>query len=303
MKKDIRLLSMTIGFCCCLLALSRAPAFAQNGEPVFSGKAYALKRVELRTFGFGEIKEVNVAIGQFVKENATLLSFEGDAERLEQFKKKLSLSKVYELEWKKQDILRSLKRELRDANLFDRQMHENMATMSQIQGVNVSISSQEMQLEAVDEELANAKDEVRAEQLEAWYILGIRNAKSKDVKRLLRMHSPIPGHVLWINSDFHAGAEMKHDVKAFIIGDMSQVKLTCEAYEASVQSVQEGQNVDVKFDAIDNKVYHGVVSKTQWASANVGDKSKPSVFEVEVFIDNSKLEIKEGYVGHVYLAK
>jgi len=301
MKKYIHLLSKTIGLSCCVLALSQAPAFAENNEPVFSGKAYALNRVELRTFGIGKITEVNVSIGQFVKANATLLSFEGDSERLEEFKTKLSMAKVYELEWKRQDILRTLNGDLREVNLYGTQARENMATTSQINDINMSIYSLEMQLDAVNEDLSNAKDDVRAEQLEAWYALGIHNATSKDVKRLLRIHSPIQGHILWMNPDFQVGAEMKHDVKSFIIGDISHVKLVCEAYEAAVKNVKEGEKVNVKFDAIDNKVYQGVVSSTQWASANAEDKSKPSVFGVEVFIDNSKLEIKEGYVGHVYL--
>ncbi|MBF0480754.1 MAG: efflux RND transporter periplasmic adaptor subunit [Desulfovibrionaceae bacterium] len=302
MRQYMHRLAKTIGLACCLLALSQAAAYAQNSEPVFSGKAYAQSRVELRTSGFGKIKEVNVAIGQFVKANATLLSYDGDSKRLMEFKSKLSMAKIYDLEWKKQSILRSLHDDLRQANLYDNYMRKNMGTQSQINNLNMSINSLEIQLDAVNENLANAKDEVRSEQMVVWYNQGIRNATRKDVKLQLRMHAPIEGHILWMNSDFQVGAELKNDVKAFIIGDMSHVKLVCEAYEASLQGIKEGQNVNVKFDSISNKVYRGVVSKAQWSSINAEDKSKPSVFEVDVFIENGNLEIKEGYVGHVYLA-
>jgi multidrug resistance efflux pump len=303
MRQYILSFARALGLCCCLLALGQSAALAGNDEPIFSGKAYAQDRAELRTFGSGKITEVNVGIGQFVKGNSTLLSFEGDDKRLAEFKERLSLAKVYKLEWKRQQILRTLNSTLREANLYGTQIREDMATTSQINDVNISISSLEKQLDAVDENISDAKDAVRAEQLLAWYALGIRNARSQDVKRLLRIHSPIPGNILWVNPDFHVGAEMRNDVKSFIIGDMSHVKLVCEAYEASVKNIKEGQKVNVRFDAIENKVYSGIVSSTQWASANAEDKSKPSLFGVEIAIDNSKLEIKEGYVGHVYLAE
>jgi multidrug efflux pump subunit AcrA (membrane-fusion protein) len=291
-----------IVFAVCLLAAGRCPVWAQAETPLFSGKAYPETRAELRTYGSGDIKEFSVTVGTFVKENSTLLVYEGDNERLMEIKKKLSKAEVYELEWKKAELNRLLNKQMRDIKLYDHYLAENMATKSQIENASMTVNALEMQLDSIEEKLSNAKDEVRAEQINAKYSLGINNAQSKDVKRLLRMHAPIQGHILWMNPDFHVGARMKHDVRAFVIGDMRRVKLVCEAYEAAMQDIKEGQRVTVRFDAIQGKTYPGVVSKTQWASANVNEKDKPSVFEVEVAIDNKNLDIKEGYVGHVYKA-
>lgn len=91
------------------------------------------------------------------------------------------------------------------------------------------------------------------------------------------------------------------------ISDLSKVELTVYINEKDLAKVKTGQSVDVKIDALPNKIFKGKVTyispEAEFTPKNIQTKEERTklVFAVKITIDNPNYELKPGIPADAFI--
>ena len=90
----------------------------------------------------------------------------------------------------------------------------------------------------------------------------------------------------------NAGEMVNNGTNAVQIDNLEMLMITIDVSEVDINNIKAGQNVDITFDALPGKTFHGTVSKV----SNAGDSSSGLVqFSITITITDADESIKPGF--------
>ncbi|TDT63713.1 efflux RND transporter periplasmic adaptor subunit [Fonticella tunisiensis] len=195
-----------------------------------TGSAYASVIKEVAPNNSGELKNLNVKIGDTVKKGDVLFKVES-----EQLRQQLNNAKS-NLETQKLK-LESLKKQLENLNSSENANNNtnNNAQRTSAEDLQNQIDMQELQVEDAQNNLNYAQQQYNN----------------------MTVKSPINGVITAINNN--NGDDVQSGKPVLTIVDTSSLKIKASVDELDISKVKAGQKVKVTFNAIENKTYDGVV--------------------------------------------
>jgi multidrug efflux pump subunit AcrA (membrane-fusion protein) len=312
---------MTIRPLCLALALALAPgaALAQNQAPaptqaptqqakpaepsplaqeiIFAGKLYSPLKLIVTLPYTGQIMSMPVAIGQKVKKDDVLSTFEIPLETRMSEKRTLSLAGVKDLEHqlattgKDIDKLRVKRKEL---EVMEKQ---NMATSQALAQNAQEIEVLEKQRVAQQEKLAVEKEQAQQRLELARDRFGPKaNFGSLPNEGIVK--APVEGYVLWINPELRKGVKLARDTELFQVGVLDPILIRAQVHEIEALRLKLGDQAKVTFDSIPGKEYTATVSRIPWAPLPTA-LQQPSYYEIELTLPNADYALKEGLKAQV----
>ncbi len=120
-------------------------------------------------------------------------------------------------------------------------------------------------------------------------------ASSEKSLKDASVKSPITGVVTTKN--VVAGTVLSQSMPAYTVMDTSTVEIKVDVSEQVINTLKEGQSVNVKLSALSKKAMKGTISTVSPAAGGAG------TYEVKIQMNNPKGMIKVGMLGEVYFEK
>ena len=299
----------------CLLTVSAAAtaqdkAPAQPAQPAaqasfrpaeinFSGKLYSPVKLSIFLPYYAKITGLNVHIGQKVKRNDVLGTYEIPLETRMDEKTKLSSANIKELEYKMAMADKEIDRLSAKAKELQAMSQQNMASQQSLTLNSKAIEAVRKEKIAITEQLVLAK-ELLADRVE---MAEDRFGKTAGVGKMPKdgiIKAPADGYVLWMNPGLRPGVQMVKEAELFQVGTLNPMILRAQVHEIEAQKLKEGEAATVTFDSIPGKKFSASVSRIPWAPIPSA-LQQPSYYDVELTIPNPTLELKEGLKGQIVI--
>lgn len=153
----------------------------------------------------------------------------------------------------------------RNSQLFER----NVISKGELDQIEADFKSYEAQLSASAKQLDIARKQLR----------------------YTTLHAPFDGWIGSVEANVHQNVNAGQAVVAFNAG--RQMKMYISVPDVLISQVQEGDAVDVRFDALPGKTMQGTVQEVSV------DSNVASTYPVKVYLDNNDKLIRSGMSGHV----
>jgi multidrug efflux pump subunit AcrA (membrane-fusion protein) len=294
------------------LTLAASFAWAQQAQPpvqaardpsptaqeiIFSGKLYSPLKLTVQLPYTCQVTSMPVAIGQKVKKDEVILTFEIPLEMRMTEKRALSLAPVKDLEHqlaaaaKDIDKLRIKRKEL---EVMEKQnMASAQALSSNAQEIDV-LEKQRVILNerlAVEKEQAQQRLELARERFGPKANFGV--LPSEGIVR-----APTDGYVLWINPELRKGVKLSKEADIFQVGLLDPILIRAQVHEIEALRLKLGDQATVAFDSIPGKEFTATVSRIPWAPLPTS-LQQPSYYEIELTLPNADYTLKEGLKAQV----
>ncbi|MHC1791159.1 efflux RND transporter periplasmic adaptor subunit [Solidesulfovibrio sp.] len=233
-----------------------------------------------------------IQVGQRVKEDEALITYELPLENLITEKQGLSRSELSGLEHAMASVqFRLAWLEAHQQNL------ENMAVDKSIAPIVVRSNAQDidaliMQRDYLAEELELARQRYDNTVL----ITRSKYGKDIDLKKLPRqgyVRSPSDGYVLWVNSSLVPGMAFTKQAALVTVGKLDPMIIRVSVHEIAVQKLKVGDPATVVFHAWPGEKFTTTISQVDYV-AQPAMLQQPSFYLVELTLPNPDMRIKEG---------
>ncbi|WP_243440115.1 efflux RND transporter periplasmic adaptor subunit [Fundidesulfovibrio soli] len=266
-------------------------------EIIFSGKLYSPVKLTVTLPYTSKILTMSANIGQKVKKDEVLLTFDTPLDTRMAEKRSLSLSTVKDLEHqlattgKDIDRLRVRRKEL---EVMEKQ---NMATSQALVQNAQDIEVAEKQRVALQEKLTLERDMAQQRLEQARERFGPKaNYGQLPPEGIVK--APIDGYILWINPELRAGVKLSRDVEVFQVGTLDPILIRAQVHEIEALRLKLGDQAKVTFDSLPGKEFTATVSRIPWAPLP-SSLQQPSYYEIELTLPNPDYTLKEGLKGLV----
>ena len=290
------------------MAQDKAPAQGQPAQPTeqasfrpaeinFSGKLYSPVKLSVFLPYNAKITGLSVHIGQKVKRNDVLGSYEIPLETRMDEKTKLSPANIKELEYKMAMADKEIDRLSAKAKELQAMSQRNMASQQSLSMNAKEIEVFRKEKISIGEQLALAK-ELLSDRVE---LAEDRFGKAAGVGKMPKdgiFKAPTDGYVLWMNPELRLGVKLAKDAELFQVGSLNPMIIRAQVHEIEAQKLKEGEAATVTFDSIPGKKFSASVSRIPWAPIPSA-LQQPSYYDVELTIPNPTLELKEGLKGQI----
>jgi multidrug efflux pump subunit AcrA (membrane-fusion protein) len=101
------------------------------------------------------------------------------------------------------------------------------------------------------------------------------------------------GTVLWMNTNLVPGMIFTKKTQLIVVGNIDPIMVKAILYESNLKNVKVGDKVDVTFGILPDRVYHSKVETIHYVS-QTNDPQVPVYYEVELYLENHDMAIKEG---------
>jgi len=269
----------------------------QAQEIIFSGKLYSPLKLSVTLPYTSQIMSLPVAIGQKVKKDDILATYEIPLETRMSEKRTLSLAAVKDLEHqlattgKDIDKLRVKRKEL---EVMEKQ---NMATSQALAQNAQEIEVLEKQRVAQQEKLAGEKEQAQQRLELARERFGPK-ANFGVLPNEGIIKAPVDGYVLWINPELRKGVKLSRDNELFQVGVLDPILIRSQVHEIEALRLNLGDQATVVFDSIPGKEFKATVSRIPWAPLPTA-LQQPSYYEIELTLPNADYALKEGLKAQV----
>jgi len=244
-----------------------------------------------------QIMSMPVAIGQKVKKDEILATFEIPLETRMSEKRALSLASVKDMEHqlatagKDIDKLRMKRKEL---EVMEKQ---NMATSQALVQNAQEIDVLEKQRVALQEKLSSEREQAQQRLELARERFGPKaNFNVLPSEGIVK--SPTDGYILWINPELRKGVKLARDVDLFQVGTLDPILIRAQVHEIEALRLKLGDQAKVSFDSIPGKEFVATVSRIPWAPLPTA-LQQPSYYEIELTLPNADYSLKEGLKAQV----
>ncbi|MEA4858348.1 MAG: efflux RND transporter periplasmic adaptor subunit [Solidesulfovibrio sp.] len=268
-------------------------------EISFSGKLYSPVKLSVFLPYNAKITALSGHIGQKVKRNEVLGTYEIPLETRMDEKTKLSPANIKELEHKLANADKEIDRFSAKARELEAMSQRSMASQQSIAMNSKEIEVFRKEKVAVSEQLALARDLLndRVELAED------RFGKGAGVGKMPKdgiIKAPIDGFVMWMNPELRNGVKLAKEAELFQVGSLDPMIIRAQVHEIEAQKLKEGMAATVTFDSIPGKKYAASVSRIPWAPMPAA-LQQPSYYEIELTIPNPNQELKEGLKGQIVI--
>lgn len=266
-------------------------------EIIFSGKLYSPLKLTVQLPYTSQIMSMPMAIGQKVKKDEILATFEIPLETRMSEKRALSLASVKDMEHqlatagKDIDKLRMKRKEL---EVMEKQ---NMATSQALVQNAQEIDVLEKQRVALQEKLSSEKEQAQ-QRLELTRERFGPKANFGVLPNEGIVKSPTDGYILWINPELRKGVKLARDVELFQVGTLDPILIRAQVHEIEALRLKLGDQAKVSFDSIPGKEFVATVSRIPWAPLPTA-LQQPSYYEIELTLPNADYSLKEGLKAQV----
>jgi multidrug efflux pump subunit AcrA (membrane-fusion protein) len=266
-------------------------------EIIFAGKLYSPMKLSVQLPYTAQIVALSAKIGQKVKKDEVLATFEIPLETRMSEKRSLSLAAVktleHELSTANRDIDK-LKMKRKELEVMEKQ---NMATSQAL-----ALNSQEMEVlqksrVALQEKLTVEK-ELAQQRLQ---LARDRFGPKADFDHLPKegiVKSPVEGYVLWINPELRPGVKLARETDLFQVGVLDPILIRAQVHEIEALRLNLGDQAKVAFDSMPGKTFTATVSRIPWAPLPTA-LQQPSYYEIELTLPNADYALKEGLKAQV----
>ena len=278
-----------------------APAKAEPSplaqEIIFSGKLYSPLKLSVQLPYTSQIMSMPMAIGQKVKKDEILATFEIPLETRMTEKRALSLASVKDIEHqvastnKEIDKLRMKRKEL---EVMEKQ---NMATSQALVQNAQEIDVLEKERVALQEKLSSEREQAQ-QRLELTRERFGPKANFGVLPNEGIIKSPTDGYILWINPDLRKGVKLARDVELFQVGVLDPILIRAQVHEIEALRLKLGDQAKVNFDSMPGKEFLATVSRIPWAPLPTA-LQQPSYYEIELTLPNADYSLKEGLKAQV----
>ena len=291
-----------------ILVLAAAPAAAQEDpakrtpspsaqEIIFSGKLYSPLKLTVQLPYTSQIMDMNMAVGQRVKKDDVLMSYEIPLETRMSEKRTLSLALVKDLEHQAAAISKDIDKLRMKRKELEVMEKQNMATSQAIQINSQEIEVLEKQRVAVQERLAMEREQAQLRLDMARDHFGPKASFTNLPKEGI-IKSPVDGYMLMINPSLRKGAKLTRDTELFQVGLLDPLIIRAQVHEIEALRLKLGDQAQVEFDSVPGKGFTATVSRIPWAPLPT-TLQQPSYYEIELTLPNPDLTLKEGLKGQV----
>ncbi|WP_243362327.1 efflux RND transporter periplasmic adaptor subunit [Fundidesulfovibrio terrae] len=310
---------MTIRSLCLTLALAllpcaahaqnqaQAPAAPQQAKPVdpsplaqeiiFAGKLYSPLKLSVTLPYTSQIMSMPVAIGQKVKKDDVLATFEIPLETRMSEKRTLSLASVKDLEHQLATTARDIDKLRVKRKELEVMEKQNMATSQALAQNAQEIDVLEKQRVAQQEKLAVEKEQAQQRLDLARDRFGPKaNFGSLPSEGIIK--APVDGYVLWINPELRKGVKLARETELFQVGVLDPILIRAQVHEIEALRLKLGDQAKVVFDSIPGKEFTATVSRIPWAPLPTA-LQQPSYYEIELTLPNADYALKEGLKAQV----
>jgi multidrug efflux pump subunit AcrA (membrane-fusion protein) len=281
-----------------------APAAPKAADPsplaqeiIFSGKLYSPLKLTVQLPYTSQIMSMPMTIGQKVKKDEVLATFEIPLETRMSEKRALNLAAVKDLEHqlastgKDIDKLRVKRKEL---EVMEKQ---NMATSQALAQNSQEIEVLEKQRVALQEKLSVEREQAQ-QRLELTRERFGPKANFGSLPNEGIVKAPTDGYILWINPELRKGVKLARDVELFQVGVLDPILIRAQVHEIEALRLKLGDQAKVSFDSIPGKDFTATVSRIPWAPLPTA-LQQPSYYEIELTLPNADYSLKEGLKAQV----
>jgi multidrug resistance efflux pump len=258
------------------------------------------------------------AESDFVQGQASSITQESAPPRIEQTRKQLE---QVNLQAESLSQKASLHKYLADEGVYPRQSalqsaYEAASAVKQTQALKAQLQAEESELkERSTEALPKSNVTARAasanlsrvqsarEELYATQSQIREQEKQIDLyekqKDQLNLKSPIDGIILTLKTDLLLGQNFNRGDTLAIVANPSRVKVSVQLSEEERSYIEVGQKANVRFRAIPNKVFKGIVDQIAPVTSETGEQtSKRRIWSVSIVLDNPGNTMKPGMTGY-----
>jgi len=261
-------------------------------EIIFAGKLYSPMKLSVQLPYTAQIVALSAKIGQKVKKDDLLATFEIPLETRMSEKRALSLAAVktleHELATTNRDIDK-LKMKRKELEVMEKQ---NMASSQAL-----ALNSQEMEVlqksrVALQEKLSVEK-ELAQQRLQLARDRFGPKASFDNLPKEGIIKAPVDGYVLWINPELRPGVKLARETDLFQVGVLDPILIRAQVHEIEALRLNLGDQAKVTFDSIPGKTFTATVSRIPWAPLPTA-LQQPSYYEIELTLPNADYSLKEG---------
>lgn len=277
-------------------------AAAQRGNIshvlTLAGQFQPYQMVDVHPKVSGYMREINVDIGDIVKQGQTLATLE-----VPELKAQLQQT-VFQVDQSKEEITRA-QHEINRAVAQHEALHEQYVRLQQAaQGHPGLIAQQELDNARASDLAAESQvDAAKAAMAAAKQHLGSAQAESQRVQALhnyTNVVAPISGVVVWRYADTGALIQggtnsNSQDLPIVRLSQSTLLRLRLPVPEDDVQYVKDGDQVMVRVDAVNRSITGKVVRFTR----DVNFETR--TMETEVDVENKNLSISPGMYANAML--
>jgi len=269
----------------------------QAQEILFSGKLYSPLKLTVKLPFTSQILAMPTTIGQKVKKNDILATFEIPMETRMSEKRSLSLAQVKEVE----HLLAVANRDLDKFRVKRKELEmmekQNLATSQALAQNALEIDAVEKQRVALQERLALEK-ELAQQRLELARDRFGPKANFGSLPNEGIVKAPTDGYVLWINPELRKGVKLSSDTDLFQVGLLDPILIRAQVHEIEALRLNLGDKAKVSFDSLPGKTLDATVSRIPWAPLPTA-LHQPSYYEIELTLPNPDYTLKEGLKAQV----
>jgi multidrug efflux pump subunit AcrA (membrane-fusion protein) len=261
-------------------------------EIIFSGKLFSPLKLVVTLPYTSQIMSMPVSIGQKVKKDDLLATYEIPLETRMSEKKSLSLAGVKDLEEQLANNAKEidkLKVKHKELEVMEKQ---NMATSQALAQNNQEVDVLDKQRTALQEKLTLEKD-LSNERLELARERFGSKANFGYLPTEGVIKAPTDGYVLWINPELHKGVKLTREAELFQVGVLDPIIIRAQVHEIEALRLHLGDPAKVTFDSIPGKEFLATVSRIPWAPLPTS-LQQPSYYEIELTLPNTDYALKEG---------
>ena len=275
------------------------PASFRPTEINFSGKLYSPVKLSVFLPYNAKIATLSGHIGQKVKKNDVLATYEIPLETRMDEKTKLSPANIKELEHKLAEADKEIDRLTAKSKELAAMSQRNMASQQSIAMNAKEIEVFRKDKISITEQLALTRELLndRVELAEDRFGKGAGIGK---VPKDGIIKAPIDGFVMWMNPELRNGVKLAKEAELFQVGTLDPMIIRAQVNEIEAQKLKENMAATVTFDSIPGKKFAASVSRIPWAPMPAA-LQQPSYYEVELTIPNPGLELKEGLKGQIII--
>ncbi|GFK95735.1 Macrolide export protein MacA [Fundidesulfovibrio magnetotacticus] len=280
------------------------PAAPQAADPspmaseiIFSGKLYSPLKLSVQLPFTSQIATMPTQIGQKVKKNDVLATFEIPMETRMAEKRNLNLAQVKEVE----HLLSAANRDLEKFRVKRKELEmmekQNLATSQALAQNALEIDAVEKQRVALTERL-NLEKDMAQQRLELARDRFGPKANFGSLPNEGIVKAPVDGYVLWINPELRQGVKLSRDTELFQVGLLDPILIRAQVHEIEALRLKLGDKAKVTFDSLPGKTLEASISRIPWAPLPTA-LHQPSYYEIELTLPNPDFSLKEGLKAQV----
>lgn len=266
-------------------------------EIIFAGKLYSPLKLTVTLPYTSQIMSMPVAIGQKVKKDEVLATFEIPLETRMSEKRTLSLAAVKDLEQQLAASARDLDKLRVKRKELEVMEKQNMATSQALAQNSQDMEVIEKQRAALQEKLAVEKEQAQQRLELARERFGPK-ANFGNLPNEGIIKAPVDGYVLWINPELRKGVKLSRDAELFQVGTLDPILIRAQVHEIEALRLHLGDQAKVTFDSIPGKEFTATISRIPWAPLPTA-LQQPSYYEIELTMPNADYALKEGLKAQV----